>query len=95
MKHLFAFLENILEVSFTASGLTDYKKKEFARVRIYPFRILSEAILHLYWNMKLLPKTAKKIKCIPNFQGILSWMLLMLHDYCRQKHTHKNSQFIE
>ena len=59
MKHLFVFLENILEVSFT-SGHTDYKKNEFKQVRIYPFRILAEPILHLFWNIKLLPKTAKK-----------------------------------
>ena len=47
MKHLFAFLENILKVSFTTSGHTDYQKHEFAQLKIYPFRILSEAILHL------------------------------------------------
>ena len=87
MKHLFAFLENILEVSFTTSGHTDYKKNEFKWVRIYPFRILSEPILHLFWNIKLLPKTAKKIKCIPHFQGILNWMLQILHHYCTKQHT--------
>ena len=45
MKHLFTFLENILELRFTKSGHTDYQKNELERVRIYPFRILSEATL--------------------------------------------------
>ena len=48
MKHLFAFLKNILEVCFRTSGHTDYQKHELEQVKIYPFRILSEAILHLY-----------------------------------------------
>ena len=52
MKHLFASLDNILKVSFTTSGHTDYQKKkkkknEFEGLRIYPFKILSKAILHL------------------------------------------------
>ena len=47
---------------------------------------LSEAILHLCWNIKLLPKTTKKIKCISNFLGILNWMLQTLHHYCRKQH---------
>ena len=49
MKHLFASLENILKVSFTTSGHTDYQKKknEFEGLRIYPFKIVSKAILHL------------------------------------------------
>ena len=46
MKQLFAFLEKILKVSFTTSGHTDYKKNAFERLKFYPFRILSEAILH-------------------------------------------------
>ena len=52
MKHLFAFLENILKVSFTMSGHTDYQRNEFELVKIYPFRILSEAILHLCRNIE-------------------------------------------
>ena len=50
MKHLFASLENILKVSFTTSGHTDYQKKkknEYEGLRIYPFKIVSKAILHL------------------------------------------------
>ena len=35
----------------------------------HSFRILSEAILHLCWNIKLLPKTTNKVKCIPNFKA--------------------------
>ena len=96
MKHLFAFLENILKVSLSTYGHADYQKHEFERVKIYPFRILSEAILHLCWNTKLLPKAAKKIKCISNFQGILNRMLQVLHHYCRKQHRkNKNSLFIE
>ena len=51
MKHLFAFLENILKVSLSTYGHADYQKHEFERVKIYPFRILSEAILNLCWNV--------------------------------------------
>ena len=69
MKHLFAFLENILEVSFTMSGHTDYQKNEFELVRIYPLRILSEAILYLCWNIKLLSKTAKKLNVSQTFKA--------------------------
>ena len=47
MKHLFAFLENILKVSLSTYGHADYQKHEFERVKIYPFRILSEAMLNL------------------------------------------------
>ena len=47
MKHLFAFLENILKVSFTKSSQMDYHIHESERVRVCPFRILSETILHL------------------------------------------------
>ena len=47
---------------------------------------LLEAILHLCWNIKLLPKTTKKIKCISNFLGMFNWMLQILHHYCRKQH---------
>ena len=33
MKHLFASLENILKVSFTTSGHTDYQKKKKMSLR--------------------------------------------------------------
>ena len=52
---------------------------------------LLEAILHLCWNIKLLPKTTKKIKCISNFLGMLNWMLQILHHYCRKQHTKKKA----
>ena len=68
IKHLFAFLEDNLNVSFTTSGHTDYQKHKFERVKIYPFRILSETILHLCWNIKLLTKTAKKLNVSQTYQ---------------------------
>ena len=73
--------------NFLNVGHTDYQTHEFEQVKIYPFRILSEAILHLCWNIKLFPKTVKKIKYIPNFQGILNWKLQIIIVKCNTEKT--------
>ena len=75
------------EGNFLNVGHTDYQTHEFEQVKIYPFRILSEAILHLCWNIKLFPKTVKKIKYIPNFQGILNWKLQIIIVKCNTEKT--------
>ena len=55
---LLAFLENNLQESFTTSGHKDYQKNEFEQLRIYPFRILSKAILHLL-NYQIVSQNSK------------------------------------
>ena len=59
MKYLIAFLGYIFKANSTMFGLMGYQKIEFDHIRISLFRILSKAILHPRWTIKLLPKTAK------------------------------------
>ena len=82
----FAFLENILEVSFTTSGHPDYQIYKFEPVRIYAFIILSEA--HLC-------RKIKKIKFIPNFQRILNWIHIASLIIESNTRNPENSEFIE